>query len=364
MPSPQIPRVQLPSVELPTTVQFSGVQLPSVQLPEGQEMLNSVASSAAGAADSLMHLPGSVQQQLQLLQLQLQDLATSSATYEPHFGSHAFMAWLREAFTTLSTALHVPMLQLPGAGSQLTGTHILLHNSSSSSISGALVDPTATLDALAASWRVLSASVFNSLPSELSSVISQGADSLAAESTVATAALVQLQQSLTQAQDLLQQLPEHGMSGYDFPTLCLVAAGAIAATAASVPGQGAVAGAGGVDDISDDLTHEYDPEAVARYFQRRPILVMQRSLQLAMEVANFGLSLLGDMWTGRLQVRAADGGEADSRQESGVRGCCLGLWGCLHSRPLSVSSEALVPLAFACSTKLRLHAPSLPVLEQ
>jgi aarF domain-containing kinase len=102
----------------------------------------------------------------------------------------------------------------------------------------------------------------------------------------------------------LQHLPETGAGGYSFATLCLVAAGALAAVAASVPPADAVAG--GRDEaassVRDVLTHEYDPAAVEAYFQRRPVLVAQRSLQLAVELAGFGINLLGDFATNRLQA--------------------------------------------------------------
>lgn len=55
------------------------------------------------------------------------------------------------------------------------------------------------------------------------------------------------------------------------------------------------------------LTHEYDPAAVEAYFKRRPVLVAQRSLQLALELSGFGLALLGDLATNKLEVRGCVG---------------------------------------------------------
>ena len=96
------------------------------------------------------------------------------------------------------------------------------------------------------------------------------------------------------------------MGGYSFPTLCLVAAGAVAAIAASVPPEDYTATASGqsqtsADDATTLLSHEYDPEAVAAYFDSRPLLVAQRAAQLSAELSSFGVCLLGDYWGGNLQ---------------------------------------------------------------
>lgn len=318
----QLPHVQLPNVQLPEAPQLSlprlqdvqlpelhapNIQLPSVQLPavelptsipDSQAVLQSIAAAATTAADDMTHLPSDIQQRLGLLQQQLLQLAstTDSSTLNPHFGTKAFTAWLQQVAQTLSSAVHAPVLQLP-AGSPADAS--LLQNSFSRLTS--LPDATAaSIESIRASLQVLTAAAVNALPAGVSSVLTSGLHNMQEQSVSAVAGLHQLQDSLLQLQLTLQQLPERGMGGYDLPTLCFIAAGVIAATAASVPAAGAVSG--GEDDICDALTHEYDAAAVATYFRRRPVLVAQRSLQLSAEIANFGLALLGDMWTNRLQV--------------------------------------------------------------
>jgi hypothetical protein len=314
----QLPEVHMPSVQLPAVP-----QLPAVQLPEGQAILQGLqdaAGSAGAAADSLTHLPADLQQRLGLLEAQLQQLAAGNGTFEPHFGTRALMAWLQEVLAALSGVVQgSPMLQplsasaagLPAAAS---GSHqLLLHGGvgtgssfSSSSIVGgfgSVGDPAAALQAVSAAWKAVAASAAASMPAELSSTLSVGAGALAEQSASSAAALQQLQGSLAHAEQLLQQLPEQGMGGYDFPTLCFVAAGAVAAIAASVPAADASAAFGDEGTPQDDvLSHDYDAQAVARYFKRRPVMVAQRAAQLAAEMTSFGLPLLGDLWTGRLQV--------------------------------------------------------------
>jgi hypothetical protein len=320
----KFPEVHMPSVQLPAVP-----QLPAVQLPDGQALLQGLqdtASSATTAAEGLTHLPADLQQRLGLLEAQLQQLAAGNGTYEPHFGTHAVMAWLQEVVAALSSAVHdSPMLQplsasaagLPAAA--VSSSHqLLLHGSSGSSSFGSssssilggfggVGDPTAALQAVSAALKAVAASAAASMPAELSSTLSASAGALAEQSAAASAALQQLQGSLAQAELALQQLPEQGMGGYDFPTLCLVAAGAIAAIAASVPAADASAAFGDEGTPQDDvLTHDYDAQAVARYFKRRPVMVAQRAAQLAAEMSGFGLPLLGDLWTGRLQVRTCN----------------------------------------------------------
>jgi uncharacterized phage infection (PIP) family protein YhgE len=327
--APQLPSVQLPNLsnmqlpEMPSVQMPAVPQLPAVQLPEGQALLQGLqeaAGSAGAAADSLAHLPADLQQRLGLLEAQLQQLAAGNATLEPHFGTQAVLAWLQEAMAALSSVVQgSPMLQplsasaagLPAAAS---GSHqLLLHGGtssfgSSSSIIGGfggVGDPAAALQAVSAAWRAVAASAAASMPAEMSSTLSASAAALAEQSASAAAALQQLQGSLAHAEEVLQQLPEQGMGGYDFPTLCLVAAGAVAAIAASVPAADASAAFGDEGTLQDDvLTHDYDAAAVARYFKRRPVMVAQRAAQLAAEMTSFGLPLLGDLWTGRLQVIA------------------------------------------------------------
>lgn len=86
------------------------------------------------------------------------------------------------------------------------------------------------------------------------------------------------------------------MGGYSFATLAMVAAGAAAAIAASVPATREP------EEPRDGLklSHEYDPDLVAAYFEARPLQVAQRAAQLAAEAASFGSLLALDLAAGTL----------------------------------------------------------------
>jgi aarF domain-containing kinase len=332
----QLPAVHFPSVQLPQVpqVQLPSFDAPNVQFPDSSSALDSINSAisssttaAFNAADALMHLPQQTQQELQLLLTQLQELNSSNSALEPHFGSHALLSWLQAAAASLSSSLqsaagslHVPAIPaLDARGMDISSGSAVL-GSMSSSILGSVSNTLSTqgfagmsasakdsADALAASLQVLSASVSAALPADVSSGLSQGTHSVQQQAAALAGSVQQLQGLLVQFGHTLQHLPETGAGGYSFSTLCLIAAGTLAAVAASIPPADAVAG--GKDEGLRDvmLTHEYDPAAVEAYFRRRPVQVAQRSLQLAMELAGFGLSLLGDLATSRLQVRAVAG---------------------------------------------------------
>jgi aarF domain-containing kinase len=291
-------------------------QLPS-QLPDASGLLQSISSSTAaagGAVQGLAHAPQDAVQQLQRAALQLQELGSSSSTLEPHFGSQAVLQALQELGAALSGTLQRVAATLsiePGsANAAAAGDRLAAFSSSiaggrsiSSSISssmggfaGAGATAQASLDALSASWQAVAASVSASLPTEVGSSL----EGVQQQAAALAASMQAVQGTLAQLAHTLQQLPETGQGGYSFATLCFVGAGALAAVAASAPSAGSVFdGSGGA---SDTLTHDYDPAAAEAHFRRRPVLVAHRSLQLAAEMARFGLSLLGDVATNKLQV--------------------------------------------------------------
>lgn len=348
---PQLPRVglELPKLPTPPSVQLPQFQMPDSlpSLPDSSSMLEGInstlgssAAAASSAADALAHLPQQTQQQLQLLLTQLQELNSSNSTLQPHFGSHALLAWLQAAADAVTSALqsavgglHVPAVDLANAGVRgidiSSGPAVL--GSVSSSILGSVTDTLssqglagvgastkANVDALAASLQVLSASAAATLPAGVSSGLTQGAHTVQQQVSALAGSVQHLQGLLLTLSQTLQHLPETGAGGYSFATLCLVAAGTLAALAASVPPADAVAGGRGDQGAGVLLTHEYDPAAVEAYFKQRPVLVAQRSLQLGLEVAGFGLSLLGDLATNRLQVRKPNNRTTPQQQLSGV----------------------------------------------
>lgn len=325
LPTVHLPQVrlpaapQLPSVHLPTlsnfqlsqlhmpelhapAMQFPAIQMPSVPLPtslaDGQALLQSVTSGAGAAAEEAARSLSSVQQQLDLLQQRLLHLAVSadSSSLDPHFGTKALTNWLQDGLQRLSSVLHMPVLHMPSAGTP--ASRLMFGGNGDSGLVSLAGAASASVESIRASLQVLIAATYNSLPSDVRSAWTASLTSMREYSL--SLDLQQLQTALLQLQQALAQLPQHGIGGYDLLTVCLVAAGAVAATAASVPSETAVAG--GKDDMHDVLTHEYDAEAVAAYFRRRPVLVAQRSLQLAGELLKFGMVLLGDYWTNRLLV--------------------------------------------------------------
>lgn len=317
LPSVELPQFAAPSMQMP---QLPSVQFPDLQLPQGggPSVLEGITSSINASSDALSQLPQQTQQQLQLLLAQLQELNSGNSTLQPHFGTQALLTWLQGAVDTLGSSLQSAADSLsfstPTMPIDITSTPAALGNMSSSILGGISATLStqgfagvgaaakANMQALAASLQVLSASAAAQLPTDVSSSLSQGASTVQEQAAAVTSSAQQLQEILLQVAQTLQHLPETGAGGYSFPTLCLVAAGALAAVAASVPPADAVAG--GKDDASArDLTHEYDPAAVEAYFKRRPVLVAQRSLQLAVEMAGFALNLLGDFATNRVQVR-------------------------------------------------------------
>jgi hypothetical protein len=278
-------------------------------------------AAAAGALQGLAHAPDALQQQLAGLAQQLQVLGGggdggAAAPLGPHFGSQALLQWLQALRAALGASLQDTAASLGASPAGLSlssaagdGFGVLAGlTSSSSSILGSSglaagfsgASGASSLDALAASWQVLSSNVAGALPAGVTGSMA-GAQ---AQAAALAGALAQVQGAVLQAAHALAQLPEHGQGGYDFPTLCFVAAGTLAATAASVPPASSSSDGGGADGggAADVLTHDYDPAAVEAYFKRRPVLVAQRSLQLSVELARFGLSLLGDLATNRLQV--------------------------------------------------------------
>lgn len=288
LPKPQIQELHLPAIQPPS------VSLTDVQLPDAKAMLQAINDTAAGAT----HLPETIQQQLALVQQQLLQLArTTDAPLQPHFGTQAVLAWLQEAQQALASALHLPMMQLPAV--QHIAWQSLTGNISSNMLSSPIGVAGATPESLKASLIAATALVAHTLPEAVGSWMA--ASGLQEPAAIAVAGWQQLQDSLLQLQQALLLLPEQGMGGYDLPTLCLITAGTVAATAASAMSQEAFTAAD-ADDVSDQLSYDYDADAVAAYFKRRPVLVAQRSVQLAMELTKFGLALLTDMWTSRLQV--------------------------------------------------------------
>lgn len=233
--------------------------------------------STADGGQSFTALPTLLQQQMLQLQLQLADVSTGAHTLEPHFGTRAVLSWLQQLVDGIvATAGAAPVIsQLPGFGAntsaeQLSASWQMLQN---------VVSQAVQSDAMTNSLSTV-------LPPDMAARLAAGYADLAA--------------SLLQLQDSFKQLPQSGMGGYDFATLCLVAAGMFAAVAGSVPPVG-YEGAVAVSD-KDKLSHDYSPAAAASYFQRRPLAVASRASQVAVELAKFGLALLTDVWSGKVKV--------------------------------------------------------------
>ncbi|MEW5303771.1 MAG: hypothetical protein WDW36_006430 [Sanguina aurantia] len=98
-----------------------------------------------------------------------------------------------------------------------------------------------------------------------------------------------------------------GVGGYSLGTLALVIAGVAALVKLSTPADSYAGNPADADfpPPSDTLSHDYDPEQMAEYFRRRPVEVLTRASTLLKEITAFGLPLLVDLWTGKVQENEA-----------------------------------------------------------
>eukprot|EP00879_Flechtneria_rotunda_P002659 GHRR01002863.1.p1 GENE.GHRR01002863.1~~GHRR01002863.1.p1 ORF type:complete len:1118 (+),score=442.23 GHRR01002863.1:702-4055(+) len=291
------------------------MHLPAVQfpasLPSSPAAVQAAVGALSGAADAIAHLPSSIQQQMQLLQLQLQQpITTSNSTFEPHFGTKMLTALLQQVLHSFQDVLDASTAQLSAAAAASP-----INPASVSSSAIAVNDAvTAYFRTVLAFWQVLAAAAVHALPPGVNQTLSESWDTLQQQTTIATAVLQQqsiaataslhqVHEHLVHMQLVLQQLPQRGFAGHSFLELSVVVAGTLVAIAASVPPEGAVSG--GEDIIRDELTHEYNDAEVAAYFTRRPVLVAQRSLHIAAELTAFGASLFSDALSNKLQINQA-----------------------------------------------------------
>ena len=150
---------------------------------------------------------------------------------------------------------------------------------------------------------------------------------LEAVSAAAQAAAAQLASgsgpAALSAAPTLPDLSSGEWAGYSLQQLGAVASGVAALVALSVPrggsddddqpgssggsggGGGRTAGSSSGGSGSDVLPARWDPEAVAAYYRRRPVLVARRVAEVAAEAAGWGAALLGDRAAGTVQRNAA-----------------------------------------------------------
>jgi aarF domain-containing kinase len=304
----KLPSVQLPSVQLPS------VQLPD-KLPDTSAVFDAVRGTAASAVEAAQHLPEEVAVRIALLQQLLSSApdaiggssgAGALSSLEPHFGTRAAEALLSQlGATSGARGALPPMMQLPtGADAIATG----------GLVTG--VDPADLAAALTSAWGTAGDQAAALLPPAAAAALTAGAAVAVQQHAVVAAAAAAQAGSLVAAADQLRAaaaaLPDTGFGGVDFPTLCFAAAGALLATALSIPppdyeasatapAPGGSSGSSSRSDPRDPpLTHDYNPEAMAAYFRRRPVAVAARAARLASQVAALGLAVAGDFATGRV----------------------------------------------------------------
>jgi len=296
---PSLPKVTLPS--MPSMPRLPEVQLPHLptQPPAAADVAHALQDGAAAAAAAAQQLPNAFAAQLASLQTLLESEPGGGASalgLQPHFGTKAFEAAVAHLAAALSAAVGArsalpPILQLPTAAfdGRLAGV-------------AATISAATSPDALAAAWAAASEQIAAALPTGAAAGLAAGAAAFAQQQAAASA---QLESALLAAEQLraaAAALPETGFGGLDFATLCIVAAGTLGAVAASVPPADYEASAAGSSGNADPaLTHEYDPDAVAAYFSRRPLAVATRAAQLAREAAALGVALGADFATGRVK---------------------------------------------------------------
>ncbi|GIM09389.1 hypothetical protein Vretimale_13253, partial [Volvox reticuliferus] len=208
---------------------------------------------------------------------------------QPHFGTagvvrgvETLASWVSSRFSGLELLDPATAASLTSALSELRG------------VAGLMTLPPALGAAGSSTMQHLGATA-SAVAVGVSSLMGRGGEAAAAAAAAPDALLASLAAVYQQAQ-------ENGVGGHSLATVALVAAFTLVAVAASTPDE-AYSGPETPYDAAggDVLTHEYDPEAVAAYFARRPLAVVRRSAQVATEAASFGAALLLDMWTGRLQ---------------------------------------------------------------
>lgn len=302
LPDFQLPTVQLPTVQLPNPpdLKFPEVHLPT-HLPHPSNLSASLQSGAASAAEAAGQLPNTLAAQLAILQeLLLSDpgAATSNLGLEPHFGTHAAQQLLQQLATALGAAAAGAS---PGSAALSLAPILALPTGATAAAAAPDGRLAALPDALTAAWHSAGDQIASLLPP---GAVAGAAAAAAAASAQPSAGWAGAGAATEQLRAAALTLPEASIGGIDFPTVCLVAAGAAAAIAASVPASdyeaSAASGGGGASDLDPPLSHEYDADAVAAYFARRPVAVAARAAQLAGEAGALGFALLGDMVTGRL----------------------------------------------------------------
>jgi aarF domain-containing kinase len=304
--APSMPSFSLPDSlpHLPSLPSLPS-RLSSVAAPDAGALAGALQDRGAAAAAAAGRLPGALSAHadaLKALLLSEPGRGAAELGLEPHFGSRAAAAALRELAAALGSALGArgglpPMLQLPtgapadGRLAAALSEQLGQLGSQLAAAAGAGAAP----ESLAAAWASTGHALAGALP--------EGA------AAAAGAGLARAAAPLEALRSALLALPETGAGGLDFGTLCLIAAGALLAVAASVPPAdyeaSAAASGGGRAGGDPPLSYDYDHQAVAAYFERRPIAVAVRAGELAREAAAFGLALAGDAATGRLRANEA-----------------------------------------------------------
>ncbi|KAG2502091.1 hypothetical protein HYH03_000583 [Edaphochlamys debaryana] len=219
---------------------------------------------------------------------------TSLDRLQPHFGSEALArgldslaGWAGSRFQGLELLDAETASRLTSALGELRG------------VAGVMTLPPALGASGGASMQQLGAAV---------GALAAGLRGAAAEGGAAVGALAAGPDALlAAASSAFEQAQLQGVGGYSLPTLAVVGALTALAVAASTPGEDYT---GPPVPLPDDrLSHDYDPEALAAYWARRPLAVVKRSAQVAAEAASFGAALLMDMWTGRLAANERERAE-------------------------------------------------------
>ncbi|EFJ53286.1 hypothetical protein VOLCADRAFT_115858 [Volvox carteri f. nagariensis] len=322
---------------------ISGLEALSHTFSQGFEAASAAAGVGASQATAALAASGDLGRGLAAAAEALAAVAATATAaagsggseLQPHFGTatvvrgvEALASWVGSRFDGLELLDPITAASLTSALSELRG------------VAGVMTLPPALGAAGSSTLQQLGATA-SALAAGLGSLLDRGGEAALA----AAAAPDALLGSLT---TIYQQAQEGGVGGHSLPTVALAATMTLLAVAASTPDETytgpeypyeAAAGGGG----SDELTHEYDPEAVAAYFSRRPLAV----------AASFGAALLVDLWTGRLEVN-------ERRRAEQLRGVVerLGPASPPSRTPFGQFYLCYVKVAQALSTRVDLLTPA------
>ncbi|CAL8467304.1 g6841 [Coccomyxa elongata] len=289
--SEALPGVSLPSMTLPQLPQLptlpQHVDLPAFQLPAAPHLpevnipdisarldMRNLQEAAAGLAQAGQRGMDSAAAYASSLASSSGSLGPSLTGLEPHYGTRA----AQHAAESLLTWLQGQAIGPASLGS-LGGA-----------VSREFRDGMAALAGVLAEWGDRATSAPAGVLATISGTVSTLPRLLVGD-TIAAFHI---------AGDTLTHWSHTGVGGYSSPTVACIALGVLALGLATAPKEDAEDEPG----VDTPLPWEYDADAVANYWARRPVAVAQRTAEVLSTAALVGAGLLYDRLTGGLRTNA------------------------------------------------------------